>query len=258
MPRLFFCLKRQHLRVADVLALRLRCCLHGRNSFAFFHDAALAVPLQRIANRHWLVQPGHLESVEAFRVVVGAEVAVDAISFYSLDHTASARVHVDAHPGLPAAFSRSSGQIKCQSVGRSSCRVTIFLVFCSTATQTFSSSGLYPYATFARCRAVVPTLSANALRSTGSRSNRYFLSSIPTLYTNWCYLGFSLGLKKRLKKVTPTGLNDTKRCMIQSSQQITAATGSKKADKSGKPTTGSWALSGNAQYKARDTSRAIH
>ena len=86
------------------------------------------------------------------------------------------------------AFSASSGQMRCQSVGRISWRVTIRLVFCPMATHTFSSRVLYPYETLVRCLGVVPTLSAKACLSPGVKSKKYFLSSIAPLYTNWCTL----------------------------------------------------------------------
>jgi len=93
-----------------------------------------------------------------------------------------------ASPFHAATPSFSSGQIKCQSSGRNSCLVTIFLVHCSMATHTFSSKVRLPYATLVRWRAVVPTLSANAWRSCGGISKRYFLSSMAVLYTTWCSL----------------------------------------------------------------------
>ena len=97
----------------------------------------------------------------------------------------------EQHPNLclgnhAATRSFSSGQINCQSSGRNSCLVTICLVHCSMATHTFSSKVRLPYATLVRWRAVVPTLSANAWRSCGGISKRYFLSSMAVLYTTWC------------------------------------------------------------------------
>lgn len=84
-------------------------------------------------------------------------------------HGSGSLVRGGAHAGV---FSASSGQMAIQSFGLSSCRVTSRPVFCSMATHTFSAKSLYPYETFVRCPAVVPTDAAKAMRPSGVSFDR--------------------------------------------------------------------------------------
>jgi len=65
--------------------------------------------------------------------------------------------------GHAATLSISSGQIKCQSVGHSSWRVTALLVAFSMATANFTGTGRWPLAQFERSDVCAPIDSASRL-----------------------------------------------------------------------------------------------
>ena len=70
----------------------------------------------------------------------------------------------------------NSGQIRCQSSGRRSSRVTVRRLSLSMATHSFSFGVRWPYITFRRKAHVVPQRAAKASRSSAGIDLRKFLS----------------------------------------------------------------------------------